>query len=150
MGFSRQEYWSRLPVPSLGDLPDAGIESVCLVSRALQEDSLPAEPEMGCLLSTFYCSVAQPCLTLCDSMDCSTPGFPVLHRLLEFAQIHVHWVNNAIQTFDPLSSPLPPALHLSQHQVLSQSVSSLHLVAIVLELQLQHQSFQWIFRVDFL
>ena len=62
------------------------------------------------------CSVAQLCLTLCDPMDCSMPGFPVLHYLLEFAQTHVRWVNDAIQPSHPLLSPSPPALNLSQHQ----------------------------------
>ena len=66
-----------------------------------------------------------------------TPGFPVLHYLPEFAQIHVHWVGDAIQPSDPLSSPSPPAVDLSQHQDLSQWISSLHQVAKVLELQLQ-------------
>ena len=78
-------------------------------------------------------------------MDCSTPGFPVLHYLLEFAQIHVHWVGDAIQPSHPLLPPFSPALNLSQHQSLFQWVSSSHQVAKVFELQLQHQSFQWIF-----
>ena len=80
------------------------------------------------------------CVQLCDSMNCSTPGFPVLHHLPEFAQIHVHWVSDAIQPSDPLSSP-SSAFNLSQHQGLSQWVSSSCEVAKVLELQLQHQSF---------
>ena len=79
---------------------------------------------------------------------CSTPGVPVLHYLPEFAQTHVHWVNDVIQQSDPLSSPSPLALNLSQHQSLFQWVNSLYQVAKVLELQ--HQYFQWIFRVDFL
>ena len=83
-------------------------------------------------------------------MDCSMPGFPVLHQLLELAQTHVHRVGDAIQPSHPLSSPSPPALNLSQHQGLFQGVSSSHQVAKVLELQLQHQSFQWILRTDFL
>ena len=82
-------------------------------------------------------------------MHCSMPGFPVLHHLLEFSQTHVCWVSDAIQPSHPLSSPSPPALDLSQHQRLFQWVSSMHQVARVLEFQLQHQSFQWIFRVDF-
>ena len=49
-----------------------------------------------------YCSVTKSCLTLCDPMDCSTPGFPVLHYPLEFAQTHVHWVGDAIQPSHPL------------------------------------------------
>ena len=96
------------------------------------------------------CSVAESCLALCDPMDCSTPGFPVFHCVLEFAQTHVHWVSDAIQPSHPLLSPSPPAFNLSWHQGLFQQVSSSHQVAEVLELQLQHQSSQWIFRVDFL
>ena len=79
---------------------------------------------------------------LCNPMDCSTPGFPVHHQLLELAQTHVHRVGDAIQPSHPLSSPSSPALNLSQHQGLCQQVSSSHQVAKVLELQLQHQSFQ--------
>ena len=88
-------------------------------------------------------------LTLCDPMDCSTLGFPVLHHLPEFAQTYVHWVCDAIQPSHPLSSP-SPALNMSQHESLFQWVSSSRQVAKVLELQLQHQSFQWIFRADLL
>ena len=62
-------------------------------------------------------------------MDCSTPGLPVHHQLLEFTQTHVHWVSDAIQPSHPLSSPSPPAFNLSQHQGLFQWVSSLHQVA---------------------
>ena len=97
-----------------------------------------------------FSSVTQSCLTLCDPMDCSTPGFPVHHQLLELIKTHVHWVGDAIQPSHPLSSPFPPAFNLSQHQGLFQWVSSSHQVVKVLELQLQHQSFQWIFRTEFL
>ena len=83
-------------------------------------------------------------------MDCSTPGFPVHHHLLELVQSHVHRVSDVIQPSYPLSSPSPPAFNLAQHRGLLQWVSLSHQVAKVLELQLQHQSFQWIFRVDFL
>ena len=68
------------------------------------------------------------CVQLCNSMDCSTPGFPVLHHLLELAQTHVHWVSDAIQQFHPLLSPSPSAFSLSQHQGLFQWVSSSHQV----------------------
>ena len=97
------------------------------------------------------CSVTKSCLTLCEPVDCSKPGSFVLHCLLEFAQIHVHWVG-LILCLSNVSSSVPPspALNISQHQGLFQRVGSLHQVAKVLELQLQHQSFQWIFRVDFL
>ena len=98
-----------------------------------------------------FSSVTQLCPTLCDPMDCSTPGFPVHHQFPELTQTHVHWVGDANQPPPhPPSSPSPPALNLSQHQGLFQWVSFLHQVANVLELQLQHQSFQWIFRTDFL
>ena len=69
---------------------------------------------------------------------------------LEPTENHVHWVNDAIQPSHPLSSPFPPAFNLSQHRGLFQWASYLHWVAKVLEFQLQHQSFQWIFRIDFL
>ena len=74
------------------------------------------------------CSFAKLCPTLCSLMDCSMPGFPVLHYLLELAQTHVHWVSDAIQPSHPLSPPSPLALSLSQHQGLFQWVSSLHQV----------------------
>ena len=82
-------------------------------------------------------------------MDCSTPGFPVLHYLSEFSQTHVHRVNDAIEPAHPLSSPFPRAFNLSQHHGHFQCISSSHQVAKVLELQLQPQSIQWIFRTDF-
>ena len=88
------------------------------------------------LLSFFCCPVAKLCLTLWDPTDCSTPGFSVLHYLLEFTQTHVHRVGDAIQPSHPLSSPSPPVFNLSQHQGLFKWVSSLHQVAEVLELQL--------------
>ena len=94
-------------------------------------------------------SVAQLCPILCNPLNCSMPGFPVHHQLLEFTQTHVHWVSDAIQPSHPLSSP-SPTFSLSLHQGLFQWVSSSHQVAKVLELQLQHRSFQWIFRIDFL
>ena len=93
-------------------------------------------------------SVTQSCFTLCDPMDCSTPGLPVHHQLPEFTQTHVHWVSHAIQSSHPPSSPSPPAFNLSQHQGLFQWVYSPHQVAKVTELQLQHQSLHWIFSTD--
>ena len=80
------------------------------------------------------CSVAKSCLTLCDPMNCNTPGFLILHHLPEFTQTHIHWVSDATQPFHPLSPPSSPAFNLSQHQDLFQWVSSSHLVANVLEL----------------
>ena len=67
-----------------------------------------------------FSSVAQSCLTLCNPMDCSAPGFPVHHQLPELAQTYVHRVSDAIQPSHPLSSPSPPAFNLSQHQGLFQ------------------------------
>ena len=68
-------------------------------------------------LLRIWCSVAQLCLTLCNPMDSSTPGFPVHHQLPELAQTHVHGVSGAIQPSHPLSSPSPPAFNLSQNTV---------------------------------
>ena len=97
MGFSRQEYWSGLPFPSPGDLPDPGIEPG---SPALETNTLPSE------LSVQFSSVAQSCPTLCDPMDQTMPGLPVHHRLLEFTQNHVHCVGDAIQPVLILCHPL--------------------------------------------
>ena len=83
-----------------------------------------------------FSSVAQSCLTLCNPVNCSTPGLPVHHQLPEFTQTHVHWVCDAIQPSHPLSSPFPPAPNPSQHQSLFQWVNSSHEVAKVLEFQL--------------
>ena len=95
-------------------------------------------------------SVAQSCPTLCDPMNGSTPGLPVHHKLLESTQTYIHRVGDTIQPSHPLSSPFPPALNLSQHQGFFQWVSSLHQMAKVLEVHLQHQSFQWTPRTDLL
>ena len=73
-----------------------------------------------------YSLVTQSCPTLCNPMDCSTPGLPVHHQPPEFTQTHLHWVSDAIQPFHPLSSPSPPTFNLSQHQCLFQWVSSSH------------------------
>ena len=101
-------------------------------------------------ISVQFSLVAQWCLILCDPMDCSMPRFPVHHQLLESTQTHVHWVSDAIQPSHPLSSPCPPAFNLTQDQNFFQWVSSLYQVVKVLEFQLQHQSFQWLLRTDFL
>ena len=68
-------------------------------------------PVVG-LLGHQFSSVAQLCQTLCDPMDCSTPCFPVLHYLLEFAQTHVFWAHDAFQPSHPLLHPSPPALKI--------------------------------------
>ena len=94
----------------------------------------------SCTMLWFYHEgegeVAQSCLTLCDPMNCSTPGLPVHHQLPEFTQTHVHRVGDAIQPSHPLTSPSPPAPNPSQHQSLFQWANSSHEVAKVLEFQL--------------
>ena len=70
--------------------------------------------------SVQFSSVAQSCPTLCDPMNCSTPGLPVHHQLPEFTETRVHQVSDAIQPSHPLSSPSPPALNPSQHKSLFQ------------------------------
>ena len=97
-----------------------------------------------------FSSVAQLCPALCNPMDCSTSGFPVHHQLLEPIQTHLHHVSDAIQSSHPLLSPSPPTFSLFQHQGLFQWFDSSYQVAKVLEFQVQHQSFQWMFRTDFL
>ena len=89
----------------------------------------------------LFSSVTQSCPTLCDPMNCSTPGLPVHHQLPESTQTHVHGVGDAIQPSHPLLFPSPPGLNPSQHQGLFKWVSSSHEVAKLLEFQLQHQSF---------
>ena len=100
--------------------------------------------------SVQFGSVAQSCPTLCNPMNCSTPGLPVHHQLPEFTQTHVHRVGDAIRPSHPLSSPFLPAPSPSQHQSLFQWVNSSHEVAKVLEFQLQHHSLQRNPRADLL
>ena len=126
------------------------------IHSVVDAGSTPLHTPMGAAVDwpIQFSSVAQLCQTLCDPTDCSTPGFPVYHQLPELTQTHVHWVSDATQPSHSLSSP-SPTLNLSQHQGLSQLVSSLHQAAKILELQLQHpvnqlQSFQWVFRTDLL
>ena len=104
------------------------------------------EPETSQYTAAVSSSVLSTSL---QPHNCSTPGFAVHHQLSELAQTHVHWVGDAIQPSHPLLAP-SPAFYLWQHHSLFQWVKSLHQVAKVSELQLQHQSFQWIFRTNFL
>ena len=130
--------------------------SLCLYSvvyNAVSQPFLLKQNAKKCRLAMWpvqFSSVTQSCPTVCDPMDCSTPGFPVHYQLLELTQTHDHRFSDAIQPSHPLSSPSPPTLNLSQHQGLFQWARFLHQVAKVLEFQLQHQSFQWIFRTDLL
>ena len=96
------------------------------------------ESQSSIYWSTDFSVVQSVCPTFCNPMDCCTPGFRVLHHHPEVAQTHVHWVSGLIQPSRPLLSPYPPAFNLSQHQGFFQRVSSLHQVAKVLGLQLQH------------
>ena len=123
MEFSRQEYWSGLPFPPPGHLPDPGIKLTSLVSPTLAGGFLttapPGNPYSSFLSSALFSSVAQLCPTLCDPMNRSTPGLP-FHQLPEFTQTHVHRVSDAIRPSHPLSSPSPPAPNPSQYQGLFQ------------------------------
>ena len=78
----------------------------------------------------FCCPVTQSCPPLCDPVDCTMLGFPLLHHLLEVAQTYVHWVGDIIQPSHPLSSPSPRAFNISQHQHLYQWVISTHQVLV--------------------
>ena len=100
-------------------------------------------------VNCICCSVTKSCPALCDPMDCSTPVFPVLLSLPEFAQTHVLWVSDTIWSSHPLLPSSPFAFNLSQHQGLFQWVGSLHPSTKLLELQLQHEYSGLIsFRVD--
>ena len=79
--------------------------------------------------SMHFSSVTQSCPTLCDPMECNTPGLPVHHQLPEFIQTHIHWVSDDIQPSHTLLSSSSPALNLSQHQGLFKWVSSSRQVA---------------------
>ena len=141
MGFSRQEYWSGLPLLSPGDLPNPVIKPMSLMSPALAGRFFTTRATwearfLGRLLNLCCFSVAQLCLTLCDPVDCTMPVFPVLYHLLELVQAHVHRVRDAIQPSHPLSSPLLLPSIFPSIRVFSR-VSSVHQVAKVLELQLQ-------------
>ena len=103
-----------------------------------------------CPKSVPFSSVTQSCRTLCDHMNCSTPGLPVHQQLSEFTQTHFHQVGDTAQPSHPLSSPSPPTPNPSQHQSLFQCVNSSHEVAKVLEFQLQHHSLQRNPRADLL
>ena len=106
---------------------------------------------MSCILcSVQFSLVTQSCPTLCDTMNCSMLGLPVHHQLPELTQTHVHWIDDAIQPSYPLSFPCPPTFNHSQNQGLFKWINSSHQVAKGLEFQLQHQSFQWISRIDLL
>ena len=121
----------------------SGKESACKYRRYKRCWFYPGIGKIPWSSIQFSCSVMPDSF---NPMDYSMPGFPVHHQLLELVQTHVHWVGDAIQPSHPLSSASLPAFYLSQHQGLFQWVKSSYQVAKVLELQLQHQFFQWVFK----
>ena len=139
-------FWNSLAFSMIHQL--SSLKFLFITLHDLILDFHQSTTELVSLQYHQFSSVTQSCPTPCDPMDCSMPGFPILHQHLKLAQTHVHGVGDAIQPSHPLSFSSPPALNLSQHQDLFQWVSSLHQVAKILEFQLQHQSFQWIFRID--
>ena len=147
---SPHAYWSGLPCPAPGDLSDPGGLNCISYNSCIAGGFFTTETLGKPHIISQFSSGAQSCLTDCNPMDCSMLSFPVHHQLPEFTQNHVHWVSDTIQPSHPLSSPSALAFNRSQHQGLFEWVSSLHQVAEVLGFQLQHQSFQWIFRTGFL
>ena len=137
--FPRQEYWSGCYFLLQGIFLTQGLNLDLLHWQANFLPLLHRGSTLLAATSVQFSSVAQSCLILCGPMYCSTPGCPVYHQLLELAQTHAHWISDAIQPSHPLSSP-SPAFNLSKN----------HQPARVLEFQLQHQSFLWVFRTDFL
>ena len=115
-------------LPVHHQLPGFTETHVHWVGDAIQSSHLLSSPSpsVKVLHSVQFSSVSQSCLTLCNTMNHSTPGLPVHHQLPESTQTHVHWVGDAIQPSHLLSSPSPSALNLSQHQGLSNE-SALHI-----------------------
>ena len=149
VGFFQAKILDR-PFPSPEAHPNPEMKPMSLASPALAGRFFTMAPPGKPSMLIQFSSVAQSCPTLCDPMNRSTPGLPVRHQLPEFTQIHVHRVSDAIQPSHPPSSPSPLAFNLSQHQGPYKGLSSLHQLAKVLELQLQHQSFQRTPRTDLL
>ena len=112
------------------------LEWIDIILEIVWENNISYIPGRSINWSNIYggqfSSVTQSCLTLCDPMDCITPGLPVHHQLPDFTQTHVHWVGDGIQPSHPLSCP-SPAFNISQHQGLFQWASSSHQMAKVLE-----------------
>ena len=132
-GFPRQEYWSGLPFPSPGDLPDPEIE---FASSPVTGKFFTTESPGKLFCFQFWISsVTQLCLTLCDPMDSSTSGFAIHHRLPELLKLMSisQWCHPTILS---LPSPSSPAFNLSQHWGLLKWVISSHQVAKVLKFQL--------------
>ena len=100
-----EEWLKWVAIPSPENLPDSGIEPGILHSRQILYCLSHQGSPVLALNSVQFSSVTQSCLTLCNPMDCSTPGFPVHHQLLESTQTHVHQVSDAITT---ISSSVVP------------------------------------------
>ena len=116
-------------------------------SHEIKRHLLLGRKTMTSLSSVQSLSLVRPFVT--PWIAAHQASLSITSQLLELAQIHVHWVGDAIQPSHPLSSHSSPAFSLFHRQSLFQWVSSSHQVAKVLELQLQQKSFQWIFRTDF-
>ena len=99
------------------------IKCLLIGCRESLKRKCPEIPRVNEQLTPNCCSVAQSCLTLCNPMDCSTPGFSVLHCLLESAQTHVHWIGHAIQPSHPLSPLSPPAATFPSIRVFSDELA---------------------------
>ena len=127
MGILQARMLEWVAMPSPGDLPDPVMEHASLASPALAGGFFTTTTTWKAWKQSVQFSWS--CLTVCDPMDSSTPGFSVRHQLTELGQTHVHWISDAIQPSHPLSSPPLPAFNLSQHQDLFQWVSSSHQVA---------------------
>ena len=128
-----------------------GCHVILIDFKPLLQRSCAASGVVRLTLKTWKCccSVAKSSPTLCNPMDCSMSGFPVFHYLLEFAQIHVHWVSDAIQPFHPVtpfsicSHSFPASGSFPMSWLFTSGSQSIGALA-------SHQSFQWIFRTDFL
>ena len=129
-------------------LPKKPINSLKRQKDMTMEDKLPRLEGVQYAIREVVVVQSLSHLILCDPMDCSMPGIFGLYYFLEFAKTHFHWVGVAIQPSHPPLLPSPPAFHLPQPQGPSRWVSFLHQVSKISGLQ--HQPFQWIFRVDFL
>ena len=148
VGFSRQENRSGLPCPSPGDLPNPGIKPTSLMSPALSSKFLITRATWEARWLLFSCSVMSDALWAHGMLNTRLPCPSLSPRLCSSSCPLSWWCHPTISSSVFSSSFL--ALSLSQHQGLFQWVGSLHQVAKLLELQLQNQSFQWVFRVDFL
>ena len=147
MGFPRQECWTGLPFPLLGDLSDPGIEPVSCHLLHWQADSLSLSHRGSTKNLMFSGSVTsdslQPHALQYARLPCLSPSPRVCSNSCPLSC-------DIIQPSRPLPFPFPPAFNHSHHQSLFQWVHSTHQVAEVLDLKLQHQPFKWIFRIDFL